>query len=104
MERYFASLQTFLVMPKRIAKIIPYEFGEVLQVSVLDIKIKKPIMVIRVPLEALSNEFFHYSVTATKGVVPNLVAKEIFLLTNFLDDKDWINRLSEYDDFCDCKL
>lgn len=92
-------------MPRRIAKILPYEFGEVIQVSVLDTKTKQPIIVIRVPLGNGNVEhYLTYSVSATKGVVPNQVSSEVFFLTNFFMEKDWINRLSEYDDFCDCKL
>lgn len=92
-------------MPRRIAKILPYEFGEVIQVSVLDSKTNVPSIVIRVPLGNGNIEhYLNYSVACSKGVVPNQVSSEVFYLTNFFMEKDWINCLSEYDDFCDCKL
>lgn len=87
----------------------PYEFGEVLQLLVFERDSRSnefcSRFVIRVPLGNGNLEHhLSYSVSANKGVVPNQIAREVFHLMNFLEQKDWKDNLSSYADFCDGKF
>lgn len=88
--------------------VVPYEFGEVLSLKVGERDSRKsyhPLCVIRIPLGNGNIEhFFNYSVCATKECVPNSVAREVFHLMNFLEQKDWRDNLSFYAEFCDGKF
>lgn len=86
----------------------PYEFGEVLCLSVTERDSRKqnfPLCVIRVPLGNGNIEhYFNYSVSASKFCVPNSISREVFHLMNFLEQKEWRDNLSSYADFCDGKF
>lgn len=85
----------------------PYEFGEVLQLVVSERSGNafNVLFYVRVPLgQGNIEHHLSYSVNASKGVVPNQIAREVFHLMNFLEQKDWRDNMSSYADFCDGKF
>lgn len=59
---------------------------------------------IRIPLFNKNFELgYCYSVQSSKVGV-SYVSKEVFHLMNFLEQKDWRDKLSSYDEFCDGKF
>lgn len=84
--------------------IVASEFVEVLDLSLME-KDRSgkytSLCRIRIPLFNKNFELgYCYSVECTKVGVP-YVSKEVFHLMNFLEQKDWRDKLSSYADFCD---
>ena len=95
---------TFLIMLIfRSAEIRNSEFGECLHVVVYE-KISKgldkQLMVIRLFNPRCMIGGKHWSISASKGVVPNQISKELFFIESFLDTRDWYSKLDTFDAFC----
>lgn len=94
-------------MIKRTAYLSTSEFGEVLNVEVVEDTPSKNIfkMLGKYRVFKPSNIFFFdMSFNVARGVTPNQISKEIFWIQNFLDERDWRTKLDLYDDFCSNRL
>lgn len=80
-------------------RLCPYEFGEVLELSLIEKDSKGCLCSLcRIRIPVFESTSFLYSVECSpRGY--GYVSKEVFHLKNFLELEDWRNCLDSYSDF-----
>ena len=94
-------------MMRRTAFLSISEFGEVLNVEVIEDNPSKKIFHVLAKIRVFkpANLYsFDFSANCSKGFSSNQISKELFWIQNFLMEGDWRLKLDSYDDFCSNRL